>query len=264
MATHYVTPGNIFKETFILYRETFFFNFAAIIILYIPFLATLPNQMQFYMYSPEDMTRYWIWYASIMSYMMLGGVFISYIITRKACLTYQKETKDLLDLLKEGVKNYLPLLLLSLLFTAGVLGGTLLLIVPGIILTLAWCLILPLYTAEGLTGRAALKRSHSLTKGFKGEIFGVGFILGLIIYVALILLMILFFFLFKNNISSLAYLEDFLYTRRFWYGYTMVTGVLSGILTPLYFIIPVIFYFNLVKEKEGFTTKEDAPPLSDK
>ncbi|MCU1266465.1 MAG: hypothetical protein JWM21_2783 [Acidobacteria bacterium] len=61
--------------------------------------------------------------------------------------------------------------------------GYICLIVPGVILTLGFEVIYPLAALEDLGPIEILKRSYSLTKGYKGNIFGVRFVFGLLLLV---------------------------------------------------------------------------------
>jgi len=74
-------------------------------------------------------------------------------------------------LLLSGSDRYLPLLGMTLLMTLGVFGGTLLLIVPGIIFVLGVSLGM-FYCVDAKLGPIeALKASWSATQGSKGQLF---------------------------------------------------------------------------------------------
>jgi hypothetical protein len=57
------------------------------------------------------------------------------------------------------------LLWLSVIFTVALIVGTVLLIVPGIFVIVAFCVSLPALAIEGVRGGGALRRSYELTKG---------------------------------------------------------------------------------------------------
>ena len=61
-----------------------------------------------------------------------------------------------------------------------VLGGLILLIIPGIILAFALFVGTPVAVIEGQGPRASLRRSAQLTKGFRPRIFGIQILAGLI------------------------------------------------------------------------------------
>jgi len=66
---------------------------------------------------------------------------------------------------------FLPLVGLSIISTIGIAIGFVLLIVPGIILALGWCVAVPVRVVERTSIFDALSRSWSLTSGYKGTIF---------------------------------------------------------------------------------------------
>jgi hypothetical protein len=75
----------------------------------------------------------------------------------------------------------LPRVLVSyVLLTLGMLGGLVLLIVPGIIAVLAWEVALAAAVVERRWGWSALKRSAQLTRMRRGEIFGILFAVGIV------------------------------------------------------------------------------------
>ncbi|MDC7221765.1 MAG: hypothetical protein PQJ59_17670 [Spirochaetales bacterium] len=263
MAQHYATPWNILKESFIYYGKTFKFNALAVTAMYLPFFLTLSRLMQHMISSVEyeymmDL-KFWIWYGASMLYMLPAYIYFGYVMTRKVGLAYRGEEEPLSETLRLGLSNFFPLFLLSLLLTLGFLGGYLLLVVPGIILLLAWSLYQPVFVEEGLRGKAALKRSRQLTKGFKGEIFGVAFMLVMLLYIVMLVLGGIILTLSWNTLMTHPQPEEIFMTRRFWNGYTLFMGLFTILLIPFYFVIPSIFYFNLKKEKEPIETGLEPP-----
>lgn len=63
-----------------------------------------------------------------------------------------------------------PLLVTSLLAALGIVGGLLLLIVPGVILAVRWSLVAQIVVLEHQGGVAALKRSNALVRGSTGPL----------------------------------------------------------------------------------------------
>lgn len=72
-----------------------------------------------------------------------------------------------------GIRNALPLSLIGLLAGLGIGLGFLLLIIPGIILALAWSVFAPVRVAENTGIIESLGRSAQLTKGHRGAVFVV-------------------------------------------------------------------------------------------
>ena len=82
--------------------------------------------------------------------------------------------------LSVGMAN-LPLVIgVSLLYGLAVVGGLLALIVPGVIAALGLFVAVPVAIIEKLPTMESLKRSLALTRGYRGRIFGVMLILGLV------------------------------------------------------------------------------------
>ena len=107
--------------------------------------------------------------------LLLGSTCCSYVLT--AALSYATAT-DLNDerptfgkALGTGFRSLLPLLLLALVSVIGIYGGMLLLIVPGLILLVAWSVAAPALVCERLGVFASLGRSQQLTKGWRWRIF---------------------------------------------------------------------------------------------
>jgi hypothetical protein len=82
--------------------------------------------------------------------------------------------------LLEGLRHAVPLFLLGLVATLATAIGFVLLIIPGVILTLMWAVAGPAMVAERLGVVAALGRSAYLTSGVRMAIFGILIIEGLI------------------------------------------------------------------------------------
>lgn len=77
------------------------------------------------------------------------------------------------EALQRAFARFFPLLGLSILYGLGLIVGTLLLIVPGVILLCAWAVAVPACIVEGLGPTASMGRSADLTKGYRWRIFGL-------------------------------------------------------------------------------------------
>jgi hypothetical protein len=83
---------------------------------------------------------------------------------------------SLSDGLMAGLRSWGPLWLLNLLRSLALIGGYLLLIVPGVIMNIAWYVAGPVQVIEGGSPIASLQRSAELTRGRRWAIFGVAII----------------------------------------------------------------------------------------
>jgi uncharacterized membrane protein len=86
------------------------------------------------------------------------------------------------DCLATGVRNVVPLFLITVLVLLGIFAGAILLIVPGIMLAFMWCVVAPACIVERTGVFGAFGRSRELTRGYRWPIFGL--------YVAFFVLMI--------------------------------------------------------------------------
>jgi hypothetical protein len=86
---------------------------------------------------------------------------------------------SLSDALSTGLRFCLPLVGLSLIIGFGVGFGLLLLIVPGVLLGLAWSVAAPVEVVERSGVFNALARSRELTRNHRGAIFGLWLIFGI-------------------------------------------------------------------------------------
>lgn len=75
--------------------------------------------------------------------------------------------------LAAAIRAFLPLILISVLATLGILLGMILLIVPGIILAVGWSVIVPVRVVERTGIVETLGRSWDLTSGHRWAIFGL-------------------------------------------------------------------------------------------
>jgi len=77
------------------------------------------------------------------------------------------------DCLSVGLRSFLPLLGIGILLYAAIIAGTMLLIVPGLMLAVAWCVAVPAYVVEQTSLFGAFGRSAELTRGNRWRIFGL-------------------------------------------------------------------------------------------
>jgi hypothetical protein len=126
--------------------------------------------------------------------------------------------------------------------------GCLLLLVPGIYLGLTWALCVPVTVLEGTGLSATAARSSTLTKGDKGRIFVVGFLLVVLTWIVTIIINIPLIMLvtLSRARGSSAILEA---TRILSSSGAFVSTSLVG---PLLTIALTLLYFDNRVRKEGF------------
>src|SRR4051794_37997286 len=77
------------------------------------------------------------------------------------------------DCVRRGVSALLPVLGLVVVQGIAVMGGLMLCLIPGVLLSLQWEVSVPVAVTEGKGIGEAMSRSSFLTEGLRGEIFGV-------------------------------------------------------------------------------------------
>jgi hypothetical protein len=110
----------------------------------------------------------WTYVGAFLSYMLI--LILQGSLIRGAVSQLNGQKASLSDMLQTGLRNFLPLLGLGLLAGLAFACGFILLIVPGVMLALAWCVIAPAYVAEPLKFFDAFGRSAQLTRGNRWRI----------------------------------------------------------------------------------------------
>ena len=87
------------------------------------------------------------------------------------------------DSLATGLRSFLPLIVVSVLFAVAFVLGCIFLVVPGVMIACAWCVSVPAVVAEGAGITGAFGRSAELTRGNRWRIFAL-----LLIWVVLAML----------------------------------------------------------------------------
>lgn len=95
----------------------------------------------------------------------------------------KRDGAQLQDAVAAGLRFFLPMLGLTLLWTLGVTFASMLLLVPGIILLTMWSVSAPVLLAEQTGVIAAFGRSRALTKGIRWPVFGALLVFVIILYV---------------------------------------------------------------------------------
>ncbi|MBS0333416.1 MAG: glycerophosphoryl diester phosphodiesterase membrane domain-containing protein, partial [Proteobacteria bacterium] len=80
---------------------------------------------------------------------------------------------SLVDSLRVGLYAFLPLLAIGILMGIAICVGIVLLIVPGVMLALAWCVAVPVYVVEKPNLMDVFGRSAALTRGNRWRILGL-------------------------------------------------------------------------------------------
>lgn len=130
--------------------------------------------------SPNDFSP-----ASLGGMGVAGLVTVVFAFVLQAALTHgaiqdmNGQKASFADSLQTGLRNFLPVLGISILAGLGVGLGFVLLIVPGIMLAVLWSVVVPSQVAEKTGVMKAFSRSRELTRGHRWSIFGLMVIYGI-------------------------------------------------------------------------------------
>jgi hypothetical protein len=136
--------------------------------------------------------------------------------------------------------------------------GFILCIIPGILFSIWYVFYAQIVVVEGLGGMNALNRSKTLTEGFRGRVFGVLFLIGVITFiVSLAVSMVLEAFLPSHQLVPVR-AGQFQFQQmgapiypNVWIN--VLVGQLLTILVQTYgAICATLLYFDLRNRKEGF------------
>lgn len=146
-----------------------------------------------------------------------------------------------------GARSALPLLLLFILLLVGVWVGTVLFIVPGIILFTMWSVAVPALVEERIGILAAFGRSRYLTKGARWRVFGVN----LVLLVLLIVVSSVFWLLLRGAMPALTPADP----RNFHLpiGLALAQIVLGTLVNMLWSAIQNALYVELREAKDENT-----------
>lgn len=250
----YFTIGNIIGETVNLYANNFLKFWLPYILISVPIsllieLLRTKVQEEFYFIALFSIIIYFV-SATLTLYVSIDAIQV-----------YRNKETNFSQNYSELMKIFILYMILQVLMFLGILGGILLLVVPGIIFSLFWAVASIVIIVEKNEIRLSMKRSRFLTKGFKGEI--------LISYMIIALAAFAVYFIFAMIASvNLGGQGGFLYRIAALSVNPLsipniLYSLISSILTPLYPLLIVVMYYNLIKEKEGYETEELAESFLD-
>jgi hypothetical protein len=127
-----------------------------------------------------------VWGAMALSWILAAviGAVVQGALTRATVAEYEGHRASFGDCIAAAARVLLPLIGAGLVFAIAVMVGTVLLVVPGIIVMIMWSVAAPAIVVERDGVLKAFGRSAELTQGFKWKIFGL-FLVLLVIYIVL-------------------------------------------------------------------------------
>lgn len=142
--------------------------------------------------------------------------------------------------LKRALKRFVTLAVAQLIIIVRVFFGFLLFIVPGILWSLSYALVIPVVLVEGHKAAPSLRRSWELVKGNRKKVFAVM----VVVWVLQGLLGIG-----VKQVVGLFFTQESLRTGLL---QTALTDAVSMFLTPLVVIADILLYYDFRIRKEGF------------
>jgi len=126
------------------------------------------------------------------------------------------------------------------------MGGLILLIIPGIYIACRLVTAVPAALLEDLGPRASLERSFKLTKDNAGRAFVIYLLYFVLVYAAVLLFMGPFLFMVGMSVKDPAML-------RIWMAISQVGAFVGQVLVgPVFTIAAAVFYYDLRVRKEAF------------
>lgn len=174
---------------------------------------------------------------SLLTYTILTGA-----ITRAAAATFVGRDLDIGESYRFGLARFWSIVLVGILVGLAVIGGFILLIIPGIFFAVRLSCSIPALVIEDKRGRAALSRSWNLVAGFGWPVFGAFIVASLLTGLVSGALTAPF----SDNLAARA----------------IAQSVAAVVTMPYTALVGILIYLDLRVRKERYTQGELAAELS--
>jgi len=211
-------------QGFNLYFNNFIFLFFTSLFITIPL-----TYMDYFHIGDNEYSSLVINLLDLIIGILLSGLFVN-VISKK----YLEQSLHLSDFTTNIAKLFFPLFALSIIEGLGIGFGMILLLIPGLMLTVGWAIATQVLVVEKTSITESLSRSWELTHGYKWNIFGLLVIVGLIqiiVYYCIIYL----FTEFSLETSLIA------------------NHILTALIQPIEACVLIVLFFNLKIKKEGYS-----------
>jgi hypothetical protein len=242
--------GELLDRSFFIYRKHFIV-FTAIIAL--PYLATLVFSLARIVLAQVDIQ---------LSVSVIGGLLFTLALTVISLITLSigqaatviavsnvhLERPISIGNAYAGIKGYLLEIIFVLIFAGiGIFFGLILLVIPGIIIALAWSLALPVTVIEKEGPLDALRRSAQLTRGNRSRILVILLLVFIVRAIIVTIFQAPFLFIGFSSIRNHAPIASWISVLN------LIGGYLGTILSvPISTIATSLIYYDLRVRKEGF------------
>lgn len=176
----------------------------------------------------------------------LVSLFVNGALTKAIADAYLQDTVQVNEAFKTSRKRYFSLLGTGLLAFLAMGFGFVLLVIPGIYLSVVYTFAVPVVVLEGLSGLSALRRSYNLVKGAWWRVAGVIFVLSLLSWVIQFALSIPAMIIGVIGIALPVLAPSLALISR------TLQAFVSVVITPLIVIGTTLLYFDQRVRKEGF------------
>jgi uncharacterized membrane protein len=181
--------------------------------------------------------------------LVFSSLLVQATIIRSAAAQARGERASFGECLATGLGKVLPLFLLTILVSLGLFAGFILLIVPGIILLLMWCVASPALVVENLGPVEALGRSRELTKGYRWKVFGIFLLMLILVWIVSALLGVIL--VLSVGLGGLESMASSIEGGNIPIGYTLASLLLNTLYGAFVAALPVSLYLTLREIKEG-------------
>lgn len=198
-----------------------------------------------------------LWLAALFLSIAVGigaiiiGLWVYVSLTRAIAKLYNNQKIDVKQIYQKAWDNIIPLLWVSILSGLAIFGGTLLLIIPGIIFAVWFAFASVIVVLENTRGSAALSQSKKLVSGRWWSIFwrfiAVYFVYGVLFYTVTILLMV-GVGLVSGSWEALA--SGASPDAVMWVE-SLASSLINVVAMPLFSAVTIIFYLELKKFKNA-------------
>ena len=185
-------------------------------------------------------------YLAVTAFSVFCAMLVQATLVRVTVAHMRQEQVSIGASLATSLSKILPLLGVTILLTLGVGLGFIVLVVPGVIGYIMWCVATPAVVAEDIGVFDAFARSRALTKGHRWKIFGLFLILLVILWIfsAIAGAILLSTGMMNGLATSLA-------AGSFPIGYLVFNAIVSTLTTAFFGALMAGLYVELRTAQEG-------------
>lgn len=197
-----------------------------------------------------------LWLAALFLSIAVGigavivGLWVYISLTRAIAKLYNNQKVEVSEIYQKAWDNIIPLLWVSILSGLAIFGGTLLLIIPGIIFAVWFAFASVIVVLNNTRGTDALRESKALVSGKWWSVFwrfiAVYFVYGVLFYTVTILLMVGIGLI---TGSWEAMMSGTSADTVMWIE-TIATNLINIVAMPLFSAVTIILYLELKKFKK--------------